>query len=188
MHSCTLHVSGYGNNKPHPQQHVRLHLASKLSATATASASAEGLLLFFYSALCSQNLDTHSQFWCHKLAFVPIELALKAAHAALSGGISVLEIVMSTPGVFEVLQQLVQEHPTTTLGIGTVLNVADAKNAINAGAKFLMSPAMVKDIMVDAQCGEVLYIPGVMTPTEMLSAYDSGAKIVKVSLDMFYDV
>ncbi|XP_050282806.1 uncharacterized protein LOC126723447 isoform X7 [Quercus robur] len=95
------------------------------------------------------------------------ELALKAARAALSGGISVLEIVMSTPGVFEVLQQLVQEHPTTTLGVGTVLNVEDAKNAINAGAKFLMSPAMVKDIMVDAQCGEVLYIPGVMTPTEV---------------------
>ncbi|KAL4600411.1 hypothetical protein ACB092_11G197800 [Castanea dentata] len=95
------------------------------------------------------------------------ELALKAARAALRGGISVLEIVMSTPGVFEVLQQLVQEHPTTTLGVGTVLNVEDAKNAINAGAKFLMSPAMVKDIMVDAQCGEVLYIPGVMTPTEV---------------------
>ncbi|XP_050282805.1 uncharacterized protein LOC126723447 isoform X6 [Quercus robur] len=95
------------------------------------------------------------------------KLALKAARAALSGGISVLEIVMSTPGVFEVLQQLVQERPTTTLGIGTVLNVADVKNAINAGAKFLMSPAMVKDIMVDAQCGEVLYIPGVMTPTEV---------------------
>ncbi|KAL4600417.1 hypothetical protein ACB092_11G197800 [Castanea dentata] len=108
------------------------------------------------------------------------ELALKAARAALRGGISVLEIVMSTPGVFEVLQQLVQEHPTTTLGVGTVLNVEDAKNAINAGAKFLMSPAMVKDIMVDAQCGEVLYIPGVMTPTEILSAYDSGAKIVKI--------
>ncbi|XP_030963182.1 uncharacterized protein LOC115984324 isoform X7 [Quercus lobata] len=97
------------------------------------------------------------------------ELALEAARAALSGGISVLEIVMSTPGVFEVLQQLVQEHPTTTLGVGTVLNVEDAKNAINAGAKFLMSPAMVKDIMVDAQCGEVLYIPGVMTPTEIQS-------------------
>uniref|UniRef100_A0A2N9IFL2 KHG/KDPG aldolase n=1 Tax=Fagus sylvatica TaxID=28930 RepID=A0A2N9IFL2_FAGSY len=127
------------------------------------------------------------------------ELALKAARAALTGGISVLEIVMSTPGVFEVLQQLVREYPTTTLGVGTVLNVEDAKNAINAGAKFLMSPAMVKetsviplllftlnvrtgcqDIMVDAQCGEVLYIPGVMTPTEILFAYDSGAKIVKV--------
>ncbi|XP_042959496.1 KHG/KDPG aldolase-like isoform X2 [Carya illinoinensis] len=154
------------------------------------------------------------------------EQALKAARAALSGGISVLEIVMSTPGVFEVvlelyifnfsnwlrqsvyvllfsfaqvLQQLVQENPNPALGIhtwmeflefllnspsilqvGTVLNVEDAKNAINSGAKFLMSPATVKDIMVDVKCAEVLYIPGVMTPTEILSAYDTGAKIVKV--------
>ncbi|KAL7259270.1 hypothetical protein ACSBR1_005203 [Camellia fascicularis] len=108
------------------------------------------------------------------------ELAMEAACAALNGGISVLEIVMSTPGVFEVLQQLVQDYPTTTLGVGTVLNSKDAKNAINAGAKFLMSPAMVKDIMDDAQGSEALYIPGVMTPTEILSAYDSGAKIVKV--------
>ncbi|KAG6628404.1 hypothetical protein CIPAW_14G011000 [Carya illinoinensis] len=106
---------------------------------------------------------------------------------------------MSTPGVFEVLQQLVQENPNPALGIhtwmeflefllnspsilqvGTVLNVEDAKNAINSGAKFLMSPATVKDIMVDVKCAEVLYIPGVMTPTEILSAYDTGAKIVKV--------
>ncbi|KAG7945950.1 hypothetical protein I3843_14G013300 [Carya illinoinensis] len=108
------------------------------------------------------------------------EQALKAARAALSGGISVLEIVMSTPGVFEVLQQLVQENPNPALGVGTVLNVEDAKNAINSGAKFLMSPATVKDIMVDVKCAEVLYIPGVMTPTEILSAYDTGAKIVKV--------
>ncbi|KAF5469871.1 hypothetical protein F2P56_010431 [Juglans regia] len=108
------------------------------------------------------------------------EQALKAARAALSGGISVLEIVMSTPGVFEVLQQLVQENPNPALGVGTVLNVEDAKNAINSGAKFLMSPAMVKDIMVDVKCAEVLYIPGVMTPTEILSAYDTGAKIVKI--------
>ncbi|KAB1226683.1 2-dehydro-3-deoxy-phosphogluconate aldolase [Morella rubra] len=125
------------------------------------------------------------------------KLALKAARAALSGGISV------------VLQQLVHEHPTTALGvilflghfqftihqirsrsyslklpsflqIGTVLNVEDAKNAKNAGAKFLMSPAMIKDITVEVQCGEVVYIPGVMTPTEILAAYDAGAKIVKV--------
>ncbi|XP_057502927.1 uncharacterized protein LOC130786629 isoform X2 [Actinidia eriantha] len=108
------------------------------------------------------------------------EMAMKAACAALTGGISVLEIVMSTPGVFEVLQQLLQDHPAKTLGVGTVLNASDAKTAINAGAKFLMSPAIVKDILDDAQGSQALYIPGVMTPTEMLSAYDAGAKIVKV--------
>ncbi|XP_044460601.1 putative KHG/KDPG aldolase isoform X2 [Mangifera indica] len=108
------------------------------------------------------------------------DLAIKAARAAISGGISVMEIVMSTPGVFEVLQCLVQDHPTMTLGVGTVLNVDDAKIAINAGAKFLMSPATVKGIIDDVQGHEVLYIPGVMTPTEILSAHDAGAKIVKV--------
>ncbi|KAK0600223.1 hypothetical protein LWI29_012835 [Acer saccharum] len=108
------------------------------------------------------------------------ELAIEAAVAAISGGISVLEIVMSTPGVFKVLQCLVQDHPTMTFGVGTVLNVENAKNATNVGAKFLMSPATVKDIMEDVRGGEVLYIPGVMTPTEILSAHDAGAKIVKV--------
>lgn len=92
------------------------------------------------------------------------EVAVEAARAALRGGISVLEVVMSTPGVFEV---------------GTVLNKQDARDAIRAGAKFLMSPAIVKDILDDSQ-GQALYIPGVMTPSEILSASNSGAKIVKV--------
>ncbi|RDX84495.1 kdgA, partial [Mucuna pruriens] len=120
------------------------------------------------------------------------EVAMEAANAAIAGGVSVLEIVMSTPGVFEVLEQLVKEHPTMALGVcshplsfylvGTVLRIEDAKTAINAGAKFLMSPAIVKDILVMdyIQSGEILYIPGTMTPTEILSASDAGAKIVKI--------
>ncbi|KAJ9190521.1 hypothetical protein P3X46_001709 [Hevea brasiliensis] len=108
------------------------------------------------------------------------ELAFEAASAALRGGISVLEIVMSTPGVFQVLQQLVQDHPTVALGVGTLLNVEDAMKAKSAGAKFLMSPAMVMGIMDVTRDGEILYIPGAMTPTEILSAYDAGSKIVKV--------
>ncbi|CAL0314778.1 unnamed protein product [Lupinus luteus] len=108
------------------------------------------------------------------------ELAFEAANAAIAGGISVLEIVVSTPGVFEVLQQLVKEHPTIALGVGTVLGIEDAKRAINAGAKFMMSPAIIKDIMDYVQSDEILYIPGAMTPTEMLCAYQAGAKLVKV--------
>ncbi|XP_031377393.1 uncharacterized protein LOC116192850 isoform X5 [Punica granatum] len=110
------------------------------------------------------------------------ELAMEAACAALRAGISVLEIVVSTPSVFEVLQQLVRDYPAAVLGVyqvGTVLNAKDAQIAISAGARFLMSPAMVKGILADTLASEVLYIPGVMTPTEILSAYDAGAKIVK---------
>ncbi|KAK9154570.1 hypothetical protein Sjap_002050 [Stephania japonica] len=108
------------------------------------------------------------------------EEAMKAAQAALSGGISVLEITMTTPGVFEVLHGLVQQHPEAILGVGTVLNVMDAKIAIKAGAKFLMSPATVKGIIDYVHRSEILYIPGAMTPTEVLNAYEDGARIVKV--------
>ncbi|XP_038689548.1 putative KHG/KDPG aldolase isoform X3 [Tripterygium wilfordii] len=86
------------------------------------------------------------------------ELAMEAASTAIRGGISVLEIVRSTPGVFQVLCQLVQDHPTVAFGVGTVLSAEDVRNAKRAGAKFLMSPIMVK----------IFY------------AYDAGAKVVKV--------
>ncbi|KAF5946119.1 hypothetical protein HYC85_016347 [Camellia sinensis] len=96
------------------------------------------------------------------------ELAMEAACAALNGGISVLEIVMSTPGFTTAGAALSYNNIRSNyflaslsfLNVGTVLNSKDAKNAINAGAKFLMSPAMVKDIMDDAQGSEALYIPG----------------------------
>ncbi|XP_051138796.1 uncharacterized protein LOC127256700 isoform X5 [Andrographis paniculata] len=65
---------------------------------------------------------------------------------------------MSTPGVFEVLQCLIQEYPWASLGVGTVLDRADAKEAFKIGAKFLMSPVMVK----------------------ILFASKAGARIVKV--------
>ncbi|KAJ6844557.1 uncharacterized protein M6B38_293185 [Iris pallida] len=107
-------------------------------------------------------------------------LAMEAARAAIRGGISVLEVVMSTPGALEVIRGLIQEHPSSTIGVGTVLNVADARKAVNAGAKFLMSPCTIMDVLLSVQGGDVLYIPGVMTPTEVLSAYNAGARIVKV--------
>ncbi|KAH1156167.1 hypothetical protein GYH30_051111 [Glycine max] len=158
----------------------------------------------------SSSMRMHVRFSCRTphltASAVPnqqfcAEVAMEAAKAAIAGGISVLEIVVLTPGVFE---QLVKEHPTMALGIcfhllsfylvshmvGTVLRIEDAKSAINAGAKFLMSPATVKDIMVMdyVQSGEILYIPGTMTPTEILSTWDEGAKIVKVGLCIFFNV
>ncbi|OAY74440.1 2-dehydro-3-deoxy-phosphogluconate aldolase [Ananas comosus] len=78
--------------------------------------------------------------------------AMDAASAALRGGISVLEIVMSTPGVLEVIKDLRKDHPSLTFG----------------------------EILLELEGSEILYIPGVMTPTEVLLAYNAGAKIVKV--------
>ncbi|XP_031472679.1 uncharacterized protein LOC116245105 [Nymphaea colorata] len=109
-----------------------------------------------------------------------MELAVEAARAALSGGISLLEIIISTPGVFEAIQELVREYPSSLIGAGTVLCSKDAEHAVQAGAKFLLSPATIKDIIGDLRSSSVLYLPGVMTPTEVLTAYVEGARAVKV--------
>ncbi|XP_065048982.1 uncharacterized protein LOC135584799 isoform X5 [Musa acuminata AAA Group] len=93
--------------------------------------------------------------------------AMEAASAALSGGISVLEIVMSTPGVLEVIRALLKDYPSSVIGVGTVLNAEDARKAVKAGAQFLMSPGTVMEILLDLQNTDVLYIPGAMTPTEI---------------------
>ncbi|KAK4264780.1 hypothetical protein QN277_025910 [Acacia crassicarpa] len=131
---------------------------------------------FFFSS--SQDPHPDQEFWCYSLSSSRVEVALEAARAAVAGGIPVLEVVLSTPGVFEVKQQLSERKRYFSLH--TILRVEDAKTAIKAGAKFLMSPAIVKDIMDYVQCTESLYIPGAMTPTEILSAYETGAKIIKV--------
>ncbi|CAN4109370.1 unnamed protein product [Withania somnifera] len=86
------------------------------------------------------------------------DLVNQAARAALDGGISVLEIVGSTPDAFEVLKNLIHDYPTKTFGVGTVFQTKDAKDSIQAGAKFLMSPATVT----------------------ILSVYRAGTKNVKV--------
>ncbi|KAK1278975.1 hypothetical protein QJS04_geneDACA003636 [Acorus gramineus] len=86
------------------------------------------------------------------------DVALEAAHAALRAGISVLEVVMSTPGVFEVIRKLIHDHPTSIIGAGTILNAKDARKVAQAGAQFFMSPATIK----------------------VLSACNAGARIVKV--------
>ncbi|XP_042374129.1 KHG/KDPG aldolase-like isoform X4 [Zingiber officinale] len=108
------------------------------------------------------------------------DTAMEAACAALSGGISVLEIVMSTPGVLEVVKELLNHYPSSVIGVGTVLNAEDARKAVNAGAGFLMSPGTIMEILVDHHNSNVLYIPGAMTPTEVLFAHNTGARIVKI--------
>ncbi|XP_042374128.1 uncharacterized protein LOC121967767 isoform X3 [Zingiber officinale] len=113
------------------------------------------------------------------------DTAMEAACAALSGGISVLEIVMSTPGVLEVVKELLNHYPSSVIGVGTVLNAEDARKAVNAGAGFLMSPGTIMEILVDHHNSNVLYIPGAMTPTEVLFAHNTGARIVKVAKDIF---
>ncbi|KAJ3689520.1 hypothetical protein LUZ61_018684 [Rhynchospora tenuis] len=109
-----------------------------------------------------------------------VKTAVEAAHAALAGGVSVLEIVINTPGALEAIKVLCKDYPSVKFGVGTVLNIEDARKAEKAGAQFLMSPCTVMEILHWFRGSEILYIPGAMTPTEIFSAYNAGAEAVKI--------
>eukprot|EP00252_Welwitschia_mirabilis_P008337 TRINITY_DN20121_c0_g1_i3.p1 TRINITY_DN20121_c0_g1~~TRINITY_DN20121_c0_g1_i3.p1 ORF type:complete len:176 (+),score=35.74 TRINITY_DN20121_c0_g1_i3:350-877(+) len=87
---------------------------------------------------------------------------------------------MNTPKALKVLERLVEEYPSAIIGVGTILTLKDAKDAESAGAQFLMSPTTIKEILKVYEHGPISYIPGAMTPTEVLDAYSLGAQIIKV--------
>ncbi|KAL3680106.1 hypothetical protein R1sor_023062 [Riccia sorocarpa] len=108
------------------------------------------------------------------------DTALDAARAALDGGLTVLEVTMTTPSAASVIQRLVREYPSAVIGAGTVLSWHEADTAKQAGAKFLTSPVTVEEMVRGHRDGPVLFIPGAMTPTEVVSAYNMGAPAVKL--------
>lgn len=109
------------------------------------------------------------------------EIACIVADAVAAGGIPIVEITMTVPGAIEVIRDLTTNARNGLLvGAGTVLDVETAKRCIEAGAKFLVSPALdLKTVALAARRGVVM-IAGALTPTEILTAWDAGSDFVKV--------
>jgi 2-dehydro-3-deoxyphosphogluconate aldolase/(4S)-4-hydroxy-2-oxoglutarate aldolase len=109
------------------------------------------------------------------------ESALLAAEACIAGGITALEVAFTTPGTADVIKTLRQRHgKDVMLGAGTVLDPETARIAILAGAQFIISPSVNVETIRVAQRYQVLSMPGVMTPTEIVTAMEAGADIIKV--------
>ncbi|MEO6540317.1 MAG: bifunctional 4-hydroxy-2-oxoglutarate aldolase/2-dehydro-3-deoxy-phosphogluconate aldolase [Ferruginibacter sp.] len=109
------------------------------------------------------------------------EDVLRIATAVYEGGVKIIEVTMNSHNALSVIAQLSNAMGNHVLiGAGTVLNSSMAKEAIGAGAKFIISPSLdLKTIKITKQLGAVS-IPGAYTPTEILSAHSNGADIVKV--------
>lgn len=106
---------------------------------------------------------------------------LKIAGALHAGGIKVLEVTFNSDNALEVIKQLSETMKDKMLiGAGTVLNENAAKSAISAGAKFIISPNLnIEVIKITKKLGAVS-IPGALTPTEIVNAFNSGGDIIKV--------
>ena len=107
--------------------------------------------------------------------------AMRAIDAIREGGISVLEITMTVPGAVGVIEQVARRFGSEALvGAGTVLDAETAKTCIDAGAQFIVSPALNLETIAYCREREVVVMPGALTPTEVVQAWNAGADFVKV--------
>jgi 2-dehydro-3-deoxyphosphogluconate aldolase/(4S)-4-hydroxy-2-oxoglutarate aldolase len=123
----------------------------------------------------------------HKVGLVPVlrapsaELAIAAAAAIEAGGVPILEVTMTVPGAIEVIAAIAKTHQGRVLvGAGTVLDPETARACILAGAQFVVSPALNVQTIELCHRYSVPVIPGALTPTEIVTAWEAGADVVKV--------
>jgi 2-dehydro-3-deoxyphosphogluconate aldolase/(4S)-4-hydroxy-2-oxoglutarate aldolase len=101
--------------------------------------------------------------------------------AILAGGVTVIEVTMTVPGAIDVLRDLKAKYGgRLLLGSGTVTSAAQARATIEAGAEFVVSPSLHPDVIAATKALSKVSIPGALTPTEVITAWNAGADYVKV--------
>lgn len=110
-----------------------------------------------------------------------VEQALMYCEACVEGGINFLEITFTIPGALEVLDTVVKCMGEEAIpGAGTVLDVTTARIAILHGAKFIISPAFDEEVAKLCNLYKIPYMPGCLTPTEVVKALEFGAAAIKI--------
>lgn len=106
-------------------------------------------------------------------------LASDAMAAAVDGGFRLVEFTLTTPGALELISEF-SSNTELLVGAGTVMSPRQARDAVAAGARFLVSPIVDREMIAEAGELDVPCIPGAYTPTEMETAHRLGADFVKV--------
>jgi len=107
------------------------------------------------------------------------EKAAQAMEAAIRGGFSIIEFTLTIPGVFDLVQDF-SRREGLVVGTGTVMDMAQAQQSVDAGARFLVSPVVDEAVIAAAKELDVACMPGTHTPTEMLRAQRAGAQLCKL--------
>ncbi len=109
-----------------------------------------------------------------------VEEGMQYVDAIYEGGMKALELTYSIPNVCELIKQVTDKYPDSLVGIGSVLTAVQAKDALDAGATYIVSPGYVES--VQKYCNEVgaIYMPGAMTVSEIISSMEQGNAVAKV--------
>lgn len=106
--------------------------------------------------------------------------AVPLAKALLAGGVWIMEITMRTDQALDAITLVAKEVPEIIVGAGTVINKETANQALEAGAKFLVSPGFSQEVADVAKEKDILYVPGTATLTEVMYAINNGYDLVKI--------
>ncbi|MGH3714982.1 MAG: bifunctional 4-hydroxy-2-oxoglutarate aldolase/2-dehydro-3-deoxy-phosphogluconate aldolase [Micromonosporaceae bacterium] len=108
------------------------------------------------------------------------EAARRAGEALIAGGLTVVEVSLTTPDAVDTIKALAAGYPDATIGAGTVLDEASARLSILAGARFLVSPTVAPAVIATGHRYGVPTLAGAQTPTEAVAALEAGAALVKL--------
>ena len=107
--------------------------------------------------------------------------AVDVADAIKEGGVTVIEITMSVPGAFDTINDLTKKYKDDIImGAGTILDAETGRAALLAWAQFLVTPTLNLDLIQLAHRYSAVIVPGAATPTEILTAWNAGADMVKI--------
>lgn len=113
-----------------------------------------------------------------------VDTAELAARAMARAGIRLVEITLTIPDAYELIAKLATDDEFAKqgaiVGAGTVLSGAQAEDSLIAGARFLVSPALIPEMIAAGRARDAMTMPGTMTPTEMVKAAELGADYIKV--------
>ena len=122
-----------------------------------------------------------------RIGLIPVLRARNTAQAhavvkaMIAGGVSIVEVTMTVPGAVDLLKELRNEYGAKLLlGSGTVTTAAQAEATIEAGAEFVVSPSTHLEVIALTKARKIISIPGALTPTEVITAWNAGADYVKI--------
>ena len=121
----------------------------------------------------------------HKIGIIPvleIDSVVRAAplaEALLEGGLPIAEVTLRTDAALGAIESVARDLTDVIVGAGTVLNLEQAKAAREAGARFVVCPGLIEEVVVWAQENQVPVVAGAITPTEMVRGINLGLDILK---------
>jgi 2-dehydro-3-deoxyphosphogluconate aldolase / (4S)-4-hydroxy-2-oxoglutarate aldolase len=104
----------------------------------------------------------------------------KMAQAVTDGGIRLIEITANSDRPWELIAQLRAELPHCSIGVGTALSLADVQESIACGAEYIFTPHVDRDIISASMNAGIPIVPGALTPTEIITAWNLGATAIKI--------